>query len=127
MKIKLKHLAPYYPYELDIMYDGQKWLLHALFNTCVGLINETNDDPLDGAVKAMYKSIKPILRPLSDLTKEQFPDGSENQNVRWWEIKIEVGVLNSLNYDSIQELLKEHYDIFGLIDKGLAIDINKLK
>ena len=30
-----------------------------------------------------------------------------------------------LRYDAMQKLIEWHFDIFGLIDKELAIDINK--
>lgn len=33
---------------------------------------------------------------------------------------------NILNYENWQLLLKWHFDVFGLIEKGLAIDINTL-
>ena len=39
---------------------------------------------------------------------------------------IDLGI-TKLGYESIQELLEEHYDIFNLIEKGLAIDINTLE
>ena len=32
-----------------------------------------------------------------------------------------------IHYDIIQELIERHFDIFGLIEKGLAIDINTLE
>jgi hypothetical protein len=33
-----------------------------------------------------------------------------------------IEALQSLPYNSFNWLLKNHYDVFGLIDKGLAID-----
>lgn len=58
MKLELKHLAAYLPYELKMYYEtllGVKrhWILRC------GTISE-----------AIVYQNKPILRPLSDLTKE---------------------------------------------------------
>ena len=33
----------------------------------------------------------------------------------------------TLEYECMIDLLKNHYDVFGLITKGLAIDINTLE
>lgn len=62
--------------------------------------------------------VKPILRPLSDMTEEEnticneFVIGcsaNDNPNPMYW-------TPLQFNY-----LLKQHFDLFGLIDAGLAI------
>ena len=115
MKLKIEYLAPYFPYGLKVRIysDSNSPIMdnevygyeyeHLLF--------------IDGLAKLEY--CKPILRPLSDLTKL-------GSNERWWRDKIALGI-TKLDYESIQELLEEHYDVFGLIEEGLAIDINTLK
>jgi len=35
-------------------------------------------------------------------------------------------VTNTILYTDMQYLISLHFDVFGLIEKGLAIDINKL-
>jgi hypothetical protein len=120
MELQLKHLAPYLPYQLKIL-DG--W----------------------GDIKILDYSYlknphcKPILRPLSDLGKyidsfqlidsfdtvyceitntlKLFPHGGFN-NVEW-SFLID-------NYILLQKLFELHFDVFELIEKGLAIDINTL-
>ena len=104
MKLELKHLAPYLPYGVHLMNNYGRW----------------HNTTLHKSISIyMMLEMKPILRPLSDLTKL-------GSNERWWRDKIALGI-TKLDYESIQELLEEHYDVFGLIEEGLAIDINTLK
>ena len=127
MELTIKHLAPYLPYEV-----------RCKFNLLIIDYFVLNTKNLQQVIDKDY--IMPILRPLSDL----------NDNVidyMWFEI---LGVDNEfLNYDQFTEycelgsncelgsisllpimvynfLLKEHFDVFGLIESGLAIDINTL-
>jgi len=124
-KLELKHITPYFPYELDVIYEGEKWLMHALFNTSIGLINESNDDPMDAAVQAMYESVKPILRNLSDLTKEIEHNGEKFVP----KDKLEGTLPKDIQYMywmQMQKLFEWHFDVFNLLSKNLAIDINTL-
>lgn len=96
---------------------------------------------------------KPILRPMSDLST-RYGDGVINEHsinmllgkdgnygevtVSQWkdsfDIEIELG--NDAPYQKsidfklmilvMDELYRGHFDVFGLIDQGLAIDINHL-
>lgn len=92
--------------------------------------------------------IKPILRPLSDMTEEEFrqlvaSDGvSEGDYLSgiWYGDKQLTITYNSYgnksykHYESdalptkiIPFLLSKHFDLFGLIEAGLAIDSTTLK
>lgn len=113
MKLELKHIAPYLPYGLKCMYA----CIMDVKNDRIETMHENNIEKVLNGYGTFV--ILPILRPLSDLTKLK-------SNTDWWKIKINVGITKSLDYDSIQELLAEHYDIFGLIEQGLAININTL-
>ena len=132
---ELKHLAPYLPYGLK--YKG-------IFNTYELTVYNFKEAVQEG---------KPILRPLSDLKSlgdKNIPINSHtiNQILGYGEIEFSYfkGDLDIIHdsdsdqrYDSDKtisfstfetirtELLKGHYDIFGLIDAGLAIDINTLQ
>ena len=86
--------------------------------------------------------IKPILRPLSDLTKEiegteftyegvlnNFFGGFElNQvsNNKSFYPNLDEWVSFLDMHDFLSKLFEWHFDVFGLIDKGLAIDVNTL-
>lgn len=73
--------------------------------------------------------IKPILRPLSDMTDEElqecgnmvydFSDDPELNNHKWQDFEI------GLAPEQFHWLLSKHFDLFGLIEAGLAIDSTK--
>lgn len=121
-ELELKHLSPYLPYKLRIRYvlgKGSTWTL-TQFN-----IEQFSD--VD----------KPILRPLSDLTKEIEHNGEKFVPIDNFIYKTSVeyfaefpeqkhNLIHGLKYADVQLLLEWHFDIFGLIEKDLAIDINAL-
>ena len=88
------------------------------------------------------KDYKPILRPLSDLTKEIEHRGEKfvpYKKLDWdkWDGEIgeyisfgdsHAGVINPLNQlNQLQFLVSWHFDIANLISTGEAIDINTLE
>lgn len=134
-KLELKHFAPYLPFSLECkdLTDEMNFTLDPLN------IDEVSND-------AKYlNTIRLYLRPLSDLTKEievngenfvpydYFYDDPENDwfdgNV-WLNYMFEGNSdktdLNFIPYYIVQKLLEWHFDVFGLIDDGLAININDL-
>jgi len=126
MKLELKHLAPYLPYDLTIMTNWDIPEPYGLNCDNIGL--------------AISEQDKPILRPLSDLTKEIDYVGVGNKVVfaktffrehsqrLEKELKITNGspFIEFLDYGIVEKMFKYHFDVFGLIEKGLAIDKNKL-
>lgn len=102
--------------------------------TSVSLYGEVGVD--DGSTNLYHVSeVKPYLFPLSSMTKEQLFDVQEILGKN--EIEIEDGFLhildsdrNTITYLEILALLewfyKNHFDINGLIEKGLAIDATNL-
>lgn len=135
MKLETKHLAPYLPYRLK-MANGK-------------FIGElTSILPLIGDFKITcsnwYESIsegkyKPILRPFESCEKFLNVNGQIEIDSSFLSLN---GSLNSINiypdgsewthsidvYNNIYVwLFENHYDVFGLIDAGLAIDINTLQ
>ena len=87
--------------------------------------------------------LKPILHPLTDLTKEIEHNGEifipitrlkllyefESDNVCEIRMYINAGWTSSiveLPLDIVLQLISWHFDIAGLIDKGEAIDVNTL-
>lgn len=150
MKLELKHLAPYLPYELKVKASSDIYKVDG--------VDISDQTIIAYELEEMWlpmRSCKPILRPLSDLTKLEeglISEHSINMLIEE-KFKMEYGVFShykgdlefqiegdsSQGYDSAKtisfevtefvrnELLKAHYDIFGLIEEGLAIDINTLK
>jgi len=68
MKLEIKHLAPYFPYKLQVNVKLRE------DSELPYYLSEDGIYTLDGLMLDWYpnevKEIKPILRPLSDLTKE---------------------------------------------------------
>lgn len=92
------------------------------------------------AISSIYIGrIKPILRPLSDLTKEIEHNGERfvfsDRYLSNSKIKMLLdnslcsfnNPLNDIDYNSVKLLLEHHFDVFGLIEKGLAININSIE
>ena len=114
MKLELKHLAPYLPYGLEALDYLSKRV------KIIGLKNETYF--IDSGNIYAYGDIqdcKPILHPLSDL--EEFSPAIYDYLINKCE-----GYTVRLQYVDFKTLLENHFDVFGLIEQGLAIDINTL-
>ena len=132
-KLTLREIAPYLPYGL-IMRDSD-----GIYKEDRILIFEN--------MKWMLSNGKPILRPLSDLFKLIDWDNNNDPYMIGYKYGVkkvkEDGVefyadeyyadycespkcyidITSFNW----WLFEYHFDVFGLIEKGLAIDINTLK
>jgi hypothetical protein len=125
MKLELKHLAAYLPYGLKYLDNKNKIVDLKAIDNDIHFVNFGWGDA------KRYSEIKPILRPLSDLNKEithsektfnpkfvidmAFPSERMGLNPATWSHRV------------ITKLQEWHFDVFGLIEKGLAIDINTLK
>ena len=121
MELELKHLAPYLPYGLEIINNVNKKRELTIY-----YLNYWKESGVE---------LKPILRPLSDLTKEIKHDGDKfTPCTDYYYIKDELEELSTLDssyirytrYNVVKVLFELHFDFFGLIEKGLAIDINTL-
>ena len=133
-------LAPYFPYSVKIehptLMNGKRKIseLYSIKDFHIEIQNR------------MYVEIsqcKLILKPISDLSLlviEEFEkyDGKRNGKANEEIINLfceENGVdeiienidLKSLPYKCIEFMFRNHYDIFGLIEKGLAISYNTLE
>jgi hypothetical protein len=130
MKLELKHLSPYLPYNL-------KGIYHESIIT-LSLNGFSSPTEIGYDISLFLKcEIKPILRPLYDL---------QNKDLDLWiDFGIEIDEANT-HYliDSLvkgtfyakdihfafrvrEALFKMHFDVFRLIENGLAININTLK
>lgn len=194
MELELKHLAPYLPYGLKVLYHGEQRKMNA------GNGSSTHWIGITATLQRQGGNCKPILRPLSDLTKEIEISGerivplhrlfwigwgkNDNEIPKfiksltkfkidrcWYEMRIMVidkkygsriheliyasdrfkyflstsvytenkkmlsfrdyGYLSNISqhvvcYELTTKLLEWHFDVFGLIEQDLAININKL-
>jgi len=119
MKLELKHLAPYLPYGLVI----RSYIFDSPISDrkLVGISN--HGAYFEGEITPLnFKKCKPILRPLYDLKDSEVHSFSCSNIMDFINnVYNEIISMKEYNY-----LLKNHFDVFGLIDKGLAIDINQL-
>lgn len=130
MKLELKHLAPYLPYGLK---NQRAFHKPKVIDGIVG------NQVYFGDTILFINQIQPILRPLSDLTNvildSEMRKLGHSSHIDWVTIEREHWIsfygrckwLNDIPYVIINFLFENHYDVFGLIDKRLAININTLK
>jgi len=144
-KLELKHLAPYLPYNLKVFddyYSEIRYLAALAFSDC-GIVKQLHYP----SQTREYNEIKPILHPLSDLTKEIEHNGEKFVPIEWLNENKSVRLIKVINtgryevfsentgttnirfweYCIIEKLFEWHFDVFGLIKDGLAIDINTIK
>ena len=117
MKLELKHLAPYLPYELKgFCTDDLQGIeimngLKKISDNCIEVI--TDKEPMD------LIFFKPILFPLSQFVKFTFPREVE-EYLLYYSADFILNQTNRLAYFIIQEFLSNKIDVFGLIEAGLA-------
>lgn len=134
MKLELKHLAPYLPYSLKVIniLENKK---SKIYSKVDGEDFGVDDSPVEmfelNSQWVMDRIYKPILRPLSDYKDINSP--AMNNLGADISTQIELVVfanqeksLASVSYQLYEEMCRAHIDVFGLIEKGLAIDINTL-
>jgi len=133
MKLELKHLSGYLPYGLEMYWEDnqyrpqESWELK--YESVDFVLNNQN---------------KPILRPLSDLTKEIEVNGEKfvpliellrlsNFDVSRMKTKEQLEYedvfcnMDFISFKDAQKLLEWHFDIYNLIENNLAIDKNTIK
>ena len=125
MKLEIKHLAPYLPYGLRIehptMMSGNRKIseMRNLGQTSIEISHR---------IYVQISSCKPLLRPLSDYADINSNsmnslncDMSEQINLN--EFAIGYICLGSLYQSTYDLCLKNHIDVFGLINQGLALPL----
>lgn len=141
-ELELKHLAPYLPYGLkgksnngqSDSIDELKGLYSCHDITLTSRLSCYNS--VDYSVD--YENFKPVLRPMSDLTNDVLRKTmnliDHSSHIDWTTNEREYlikkrglnGWLNEIPYIITLFLFENHFDVFDLIEKGLAIDINTL-
>lgn len=143
MKLELKHLAPYLPYDLQVFIEKlQKSLTVISLNKSTDLAQVIYDDTLEGktVIGLKLNHFKPILLPISDLLQKLdfFEIGDDNiysiefdhGNIKLIQHLTAIAENNDyfdiqfLPHVVVQQLIEWHYDIHGLIPLGLAVSIH---
>ena len=150
MKLELKHLAPYLPYGLSFSVNLKNVRDNFPDELRTLKLAETNID-------LALKTGKPILIPLSSMTKEEAYElgilliseaDMEDKEIGIGEMRLmgvayptivykdkedeeysvtiqfsSIGIsgIDLIPYEAYEWLFKHHFDVFGLIGKGLAV------
>jgi hypothetical protein len=131
MKLELKHLAHYLPYELKM--ELLDFPLSKTFGRHFRILRL--DCGHDFNHYLSDNKVRPVLRPLSELDWQiiinelhgNMCDAYFDFIDSWHENStIQDTRFEQMPYEIISILFREHFDVFGLIEKGLAIDINTL-
>ena len=138
-KLELRHLAGYLPYGLRL-----RTIIKPAFRNRDNIVEFTtwnlNDISLPLTKRYSMKECKPILRPLSDLTKEIEHNGRNFIPIReiyrlqeWdWDESDDETILeiysdeDLIPFSHAQKLFEWHFDVYSLIDHNLAIPITKI-
>jgi hypothetical protein len=126
MKLELKHIAPYLPYGLNVVFDNKisgilSGIRPNLLTELIVMEELDNNTPI-------YKNwclddTKPVLKPLSDLNEDNARFLSSDGYMAVYEECIYV---DEMHYSDVLKLIERHYDVFGLIEQGLAISYDDL-
>jgi len=117
MKLELKHFNAYPP-SLKIMWEDTICRFEGIDYDNESVILERVNVPLD--------EIKPILRPISFILLNDFEMSISDIDHLQKMINGNTTEYRWLTHRTISHLFQNHYDVFGLIKLGLAIDINTL-
>jgi len=138
MKLELKHLAPYLPYGVKVKDVDNDTYEIVIYIDDLLIVRRTRRLC---SIKIKIELTKLILRPLSDLfveieTNEKFipvlelmelaDTDYERDFINNLEQIVKEGKIEYMPYSLIKYLFEWHFDVFGLIEAGLAIDINKI-
>jgi len=138
-QLTLEHLACYLPYGLKIYNIMDKSIVEMSVESEIYKYERKTE--LNGIASIMVvlnsNTLKPILRHLSDLHNSEWSTlvkvwdlKYDKQNGWGTDLTIEGGESTFWglygNFSLFKELFRNHFDLFGLIDDGLAIDINDL-
>jgi len=114
-KLEIKHIASYLPYGLRVQTED------GIYRVCgwsdeIGIMLDTIDYGFNAV-----PHYKLVLRPINDLGIEFMHNGKRKVIADYRDKKLSVAVY--VNY--MNTLFEHHFDVFGLIEKGLAVDIKQ--
>ncbi|MGJ1414103.1 hypothetical protein [Sphingobacterium multivorum] len=151
-KLTLENLAPYLPYGVELAFIVRNEVRYIDKITGISDIGDYDDIK----IKLGYNGsehiwmFKPILRPISDLSSynEHFEESwisrlnkecieFSNAGGIWLDSDLDFDLMYDrceppgylrLEYTSKCRdwLVKNHFDVFGLIQKGIAFDVNQI-
>lgn len=137
MELEVKHLAPYLHYGLKLQYVVREKVEQTGIMQSISH-NEDETHPTRVSISAMYNAeyiwmFKPMLRRKTHLKTLQseilirwgggLADRAKAQWLKEITNDMQHSAFNSLRYDFVEFMLENHIDVFGLIDAGLAVEM----
>jgi hypothetical protein len=134
-QLKPEHIAPYLPYEIKVKGKNSNEIAEVQsLSPNVNSLKLTNNPYYEDIENFVL-----VLRPLNYLIEEIEFDGEKFKPIFFWnenpvwntihmtlstmaQYKRDIGFM--LPYFVHQKLFQWHFDVFGLIDEGLAVDYN---
>jgi len=150
MELEFKHIQPYMLSNLKLQYFGDlvgrlggymEGMNHNPVRVCYnGQDNYNIDAIFKDEIFLNLKDIKPILKPITDLDKLVYNEFEKYNNKEKYDEEIidlfseeigvtdllEITILDTLPYRTVDYIFRNNYDYFGLIEKGLAVDYNSV-
>ena len=142
--LKIEHLSPYLPYNLRFKSYGKEWEMTELRTTgqykvwacaywcdkALAYIPDINARGNSIGTGFKFKDIKLILHPLSDLMKEIEHNGEKfipskrifEEGYGSYTLSYAKDHIEGISFGFMQRLIEWHFDVFGLIEQGLAIE-----
>ena len=99
----------------EINHDGELYFINTIYN----IVALTSDKAAGKFETCPVVDVKPYLRPLSSMTKEE-----KEEYICLSDLVAVDGVFVS-SYETFDWLNKHHFDYRGLIEKGLALKAPK--
>lgn len=154
-KLEVKHIAPYFPHDLKLIHikSGRIITIYGVLNNRI--ICKESGNWYDLKFYNLKPILRPIsdlvnpcldggLVPIVEMAKIAFPKntwhlkfGSAESNTgmyfsyntRLKSFEIDGTITNSVpdKLKLFEKLFEWHFDVSGLIEKGLAVDINEVK
>jgi hypothetical protein len=136
-KLQLKEIVGYLPYGIKAVDDFGKariidWECQSYTNTIVGLNHVLHSQSVQ------VNCFKPILFPLSNFKSENIDDIKEYLGIGQWcdhydyyfhawfdDAESVNKLVLQAPYEVMEFFFLNHYDVFGLIEKDLAIAVTK--
>lgn len=123
----LNYICMSVPFELIVQYEGNDYYLDGI--TGWNEVQLATMDYVSLNYTVPLSDIKPYLRPLSSMTKNENDDLYEFGGKAYWingsEIRVDEYSGFKESYRSLIWLVRNHFDCFNLINQGLAIKVNK--
>jgi hypothetical protein len=124
MELEIKHLTPYLPYSLRLQYIVRENVVReGVMRSITFYESETHPArvSIDHYNEEHIWMFRPLLKPMSLLTIEEA--GRHMKLFIESDLDFIIGSPLSCHYEELEYLYSQHYDVFGLIEKGLGVSI----